>query len=129
MAQVKIYGIREKLTPVREQLSEVIHECVMEALQFPREKRAHRFFPMEKEDMLYPDGRTDAYTIIEISMIEGRSVEARKKLIRLLFDRVPERVGITHQDLEVCIHESPACNWGFRGMHGDEVQLNYKINV
>jgi len=88
MAQVKVYGIKEKLAPVRERLSNVIHECVMEALQFPADKRAHRFFLMEKEDMLYPAGRTDAYTIIEITMIEGRTVEARKKLIRLLFDNI-----------------------------------------
>jgi phenylpyruvate tautomerase PptA (4-oxalocrotonate tautomerase family) len=129
MAQIKIYGIKEKLVPVRERLSEVIHECVMEALQFPADKRAHRFFLMEKEDMLYPAGRTDAYTIIEITMIEGRTVEARKKLIRLLFDNIRDKVNIQHQDVEICIQESPACNWGFRGMHGDEVKLNYKINV
>lgn len=129
MAQVKVYGIKENLLPVRERLSDVIHECVMEALQFPRDKRAHRFFPMDRENMLYPEGRTDAYTIIEITMIEGRSVETRKKLVRLLFDRVKEQVGIEHQDLEICIQESPACNWGFRGMHGDEVRLSYKINV
>lgn len=129
MAQIKIYGIKEKLVPVRERLSDVIHACVMEALQFPADKRAHRFFPMEKEDMLYPAGRTDAYTIIEISMIEGRSVEARKKLIRLLFDKIRDQVGIQHQDIEICIQESPACNWGFRGMHGDEIKLNYKIGV
>jgi phenylpyruvate tautomerase PptA (4-oxalocrotonate tautomerase family) len=129
MAQIKIYGIKEKLAPVRERLSEVIHECVMEALQFPADKRAHRFFLMEKEDMLYPAGRTDAYTIIEISMIEGRTIEARKKLIRLLFDNIRDQVNIQHQDVEICIQESPACNWGFRGMHGDEVKLNYNINV
>lgn len=129
MAQIKIYGIKEKLAPVRERLSEVIHECVMEALQFPADKRAHRFFLMNKEDMLSPAGRTDAYTIIEISMIEGRSVEAKKKLIRLLFDNIRDKVNIQHQDVEICIQESPACNWGFRGMHGDEVKLNYKINV
>lgn len=129
MAQIKIYGIKERLAPVRERLSEVIHECVMEALQFPADKRAHRFFLMEKEDMLYPAGRTDAYTIIEITMIEGRSVEAKKKLIRLLFDNIRDKINIPHQDIEICIQESPACNWGFRGMHGDEVQLNYKINV
>ena len=129
MAQIKIYGIKEKLAPVRERLSEVIHACVMEALQFPADKRAHRFFLMEKEEMLYPAGRTDAYTIIEITMMEGRSVEARKKLIRLLFDNIRDNVNIQHQDIEICIQESPACNWGFRGMHGDEVQLNYKINV
>jgi phenylpyruvate tautomerase PptA (4-oxalocrotonate tautomerase family) len=110
-------------------LSETIHQCVMEALQFPADKRAHRFFMMEKEDMLYPSGRTDAYTIIEIAMIEGRSIEAKKKLIRLLFDKIRDEVGIAHQDIEVSIQESPAHNWGFRGMHGDEVKLNYKIDV
>jgi len=129
MAQIKIYGIKERLSPVRERLSAVIHECVMEALQFPADKRAHRFFLMEKEDMLYPAGRTDAYTIIEITMIEGRTVEAKKKLIRLLFDNIRDKINIPYQDIEICIQESPACNWGFRGMHGDEVQLNYKINV
>ena len=129
MAQIKIYGIKEKLAPVRERLSVVIHECVMEALQFPADKRAHRFFLMEKEDMLYPAGRTDAYTIIEITMIEGRTVETKKKLIRLLFDNIRDKVNISHQDIEICIQESPACNWGFRGMHGDEIKLNYKINV
>ena len=129
MAQIKIYGIREKLAPVRERLSEVIHECVVEALQFPADKRAHRFFLMDEENMLFPAGRTDAYTIIEITMIEGRTIEAKKKLIRLLFDNIRDKVNIQHQDIEICIQESPACNWGFRGMHGDEVKLNYKINV
>lgn len=129
MAQIKIYGIKQQLLPIRAQLSEVIHACVMEALHFPADKRAHRFFPMAKEDFLYPAGRTDAYTIIEIAMITGRSVEAKKKLIRLLFDSIRDQIGISYQDIEICIQESPAENWGFRGMHGDEIQLNYKIGV
>jgi len=129
MAQVKVFGIQAYLIAVREQLSDVIHECVMEALAFPKDKRAHRFFPMAKENMVYPSGRTDAYTIIEITMIKGRSIEARKKLVRLLFDRIQDEVGISHQDIEICIQESPAHNWGFRGMHGDEVKLNYKVEV
>lgn len=129
MSQVKIYGIKERINPIKKHLSVVIHQCVMDALQFPADKRAHRFFPIEKEDFFMPGGRTDAYTILEITMISGRSVETKKKLIRLLFDRIQDEIGIAHQDLEICIYESPACNWGFRGMHGDEVKLNYKINV
>ena len=62
-------------------------------------------------------------------MITGRTTETKKKLIRLLFDRIQEKLGITHQDIEICIYESPAYNWGFRGQHGDEVTLNYKIDV
>lgn len=129
MAQIKIYGLREKLAPIRQQLSDVIHGCVVEALQFPQNKRAHRFIGLERADFFWPDGRTDAYTILEITMIAGRTVEAKKRLIRLLFDRIQDEVGIAHQDIEICILESPAANWGFRGMHGDEVKLDYKIAV
>ena len=129
MAQVKVYGIAERLDPVKARLSEVIHSCTMYALGLPADKRAHRFFPLPKSDMYMPGGRTDAYTIIEISMIEGRTVEKRKRLIRLLFDRIRDEIGIDHMDLEICIYESAACNWGFRGMHGDEIALSYDINV
>lgn len=129
MAQIKIYGIAERLNPVKGRLSEVIHFCVMEALGLPADKRAHRFIGLESENMLLPGGRTDAYTIIEISMIEGRTEQTKKKLIRLLFDRIQDEIGIEHQDIEICIYESPAFNWGFRGMHGDEIKLNYKVNV
>ena len=129
MAQVKIYGIDEKLVPIREKLSEVIHSCVMEVLNMPADKRSLRFFPIGKDNFLMPGGRTESYTIIEISMIEGRTVETKKALIRLLFDEIQDKVGIEYMDLEICVYESPACNWGFRGMHGDEIKLNYKIKV
>ncbi len=121
MSQVKIYGLREKLNPIKQQLSDVVHSCVVDALQFPVDKRAHRFFPLEKDDFYCPDGRTEAYTIIELMMIEGHTVEAKKKLVRLLFERIHSEIGIVPYDLEICISESPAHNWGFRGMHGDEV--------
>jgi phenylpyruvate tautomerase PptA (4-oxalocrotonate tautomerase family) len=129
MSQVKIYGIKEMLSPIRQSLSDTIHACVMEALGLPEDKRAHRFIPMDRDDFFIPGGRTEAYTIIELSMIEGRTVETKKKLVRLLFDNIRDIVGIEHQDVEICIYESPASNWGFRGFHGDEVKLNYKIGV
>ncbi len=129
MSQIKIYGLTTNLNPIKQKLSDVIHSCVMDALQFPADKRAHRFIGLEKDDFFMPAGRSDAYIIIEITMIEGRSVDARKKLIRLLFDRIKSDVGIGTMDVEICIYESPACNWGFRGMHGDEIKLNYAINV
>jgi hypothetical protein len=81
---IRIYGIRDKLDTIKAQLSDVINQCMAEALAFPGNKRAHRFFPMDAEDFYYPEGRSDAYTVIEISMMEGRSDDARKKLIHLL---------------------------------------------
>jgi phenylpyruvate tautomerase PptA (4-oxalocrotonate tautomerase family) len=126
---IRIYGIREKIVPIRRELSDIINECMVEALAFPLDKRAHRFFPMDREDFFYPAGRTDAYTSIEISMMEGRSVEARKKLIHLLFETIGARLGIAPADVEITITEQPACNWGFRGVTGDEAKLTYRVDV
>jgi phenylpyruvate tautomerase PptA (4-oxalocrotonate tautomerase family) len=126
---IKIYGIRENLEPLTEGLSGTINSCMVEALKFPENKRAHRFFLLDRNEFYYPEGRSDAYTVIEITMISGRSKEAKKKLIKLLFKKIEEKVGIAPNDVEITISESPACNWGFRGMTGDEAHLNYKIDV
>jgi phenylpyruvate tautomerase PptA (4-oxalocrotonate tautomerase family) len=129
MSQIKIYGLRTHLQPIRDRLSDTIHACVVEALAFPADKRAHRFFHLDAEDFFMPSGRTDRYTIIEFSMIEGRTIETKKKLINLLFEKIESEIGITPNDIEIAITETPACNWGFRGKPGDEHSLNYKINV
>jgi phenylpyruvate tautomerase PptA (4-oxalocrotonate tautomerase family) len=129
VAQIKIYGIREHLDPIKTSLSDAIHSCVVDALQFPRDKRAHRFFPMDSADLHYPGSGSPRYTIIEISMFKGRSVEAKKSLIRLLFERVGSQCGRLPNEIEVTITETPKCNWGFRSLPGDEVGLSYKVEV
>lgn len=129
MSQVKIYGIREHLDPIKKVLSDAIHSCVVEALQFPQDKRAHRFFPMAAEDFYFPASASPRYTIIEISMFEGRAVETRKNLIRLLFTRVGELCDRKPNEIEVTITETPRHNWGFRGLPGDEIGLAYKVEV
>lgn len=129
MSQIKTYGVREHLDPVKARMSDVIHSCVVDALSFPQDKRAHRFFPLDREDFYYPAGRTERYTILEISLFEGRSVEAKKHLIRLLFERMQAELGLDPADLEITITETPKHNWGFRGQPGDEIGLNYKVEV
>src|SRR5690606_22598589 len=94
MAQIKIYGLRSHLDVHRQALSDSIHACVMDALEYPPEKRFHRFNPLDAENFIYPDDRSERYTIIEISMFEGRSAEAKKRLITLLFSRLHDAVGI-----------------------------------
>lgn len=129
MAQVKVYGLRAALDPIKRELSNVIHDCVVEAFEYPLDKRAHRFFPLAAEDFFYPTGRSERYTIIEISMFEGRSVAAKKQFMRLLFAQAEQELGISPADLELTISETPKHNWGFRGLPGDEHVLGYKVEV
>ena len=129
MAQVTVFGLRSELQDIRQELSETIHSCVVDALGFPPEKRFHRFFPMNREDFIHPSDRSDRYTIIEISMFEGRSQESKGTLIRMLYERIGRNLGISAQDIEITIFESPMHNWGIRGMVGDELNLSYRVNV
>jgi phenylpyruvate tautomerase PptA (4-oxalocrotonate tautomerase family) len=127
MAQVKIYALRQTLEP-REEISNAIHNSVMTALEYPADKKFHRFFPLEPEDFMFSKDRSEKYTILEISMFEGRSVEAKKKLIALLFANL-EQLGIPRNDLEITIFETPKHNWGIRGVPGDKLELSYKVEV
>jgi phenylpyruvate tautomerase PptA (4-oxalocrotonate tautomerase family) len=129
MAQVKVFALKTSLNPIKAQLSEVIHSCVVDALKYPEDKRAHRFFPLEPEDFFAPAGRSERYTIIEISMFEGRTTETKKRLLRLLYERIGQALGISAQDVEITLFETPKANWGIRGVPGDELELPYKVEV
>ncbi|MCC6627774.1 MAG: tautomerase family protein [Chloroflexi bacterium] len=129
MAQVKVYGRRDQLDPIKARLSDVIHGCIVAALQYPPDKRFHRFFPLAADDFIYPADRSKRYTIIEISLFEGRSVAAKKALVRLLYERTAAELDLAPQDLEITLSETPRHNWGIRGQPGDELGLTYTVAV
>jgi phenylpyruvate tautomerase PptA (4-oxalocrotonate tautomerase family) len=130
MPQAKIYGIREHLTPVRDAMSEAVNESISVAFSFPRERRLQRFFPMDRDDFIYPPHeRSERYTIIEIETFEGRSKEILKTLVREIYERVPAATGIAPRDLDVIISEQPKHAWGLMGEPGDEIKLTYKVEI
>ena len=100
MAQVKMFGLRRTLAPVRAALSDAVHGAVMEAFAYPAEKRFHRFILLDDADFIYPRDRSDRYVIIELSVFEGRSAETKKRLIRKLYHRIPDATGIVPHDIE-----------------------------
>ncbi len=127
---IVIYGIRDKLNPIKAKLSDVIHGCMQSVLGMPEDKRAHRFMPMDNEDFYFPGGRSDAYTVIEINMMAGREVETQKNLIKSLFQEIECQLSIQPVDIEIIIKEQAPYQWGFRGMTGDEAKdLKYKVNL
>lgn len=129
MAQIRIYGRRDHIREIRSALSEAIHACNMEALELPEEKRFHRFIPLDADDVIYPADRSERYTIVEISMFEGRTLETKKRLIRLLFERLESDCRIAPGDVEITIFETPRHTWGIRGLPGDELSLDYPVKV
>ena len=129
MAQVKIYGEKERLRAARTALSEIVHRVNRRVLGLPEDKRFHRFIGLEAEDFLHPPDRSPAYLILEISLFEGRAPETKKALLKALMAEVSEGLGIAVEDVEITIFETPKANWGIRGQTGDELALTYKVEV
>ncbi|MBN2714970.1 MAG: tautomerase family protein [Deltaproteobacteria bacterium] len=126
---ITIYGIEDALNPIKARMSDVLHRCMTSILGMPEDKRAHRFIPMDEENFYYPGGRSDAYTVIEINMMAGRTRQTQKALIKSIFAAFKEELGIDYVDVEITITEQPPHCWGFRGITGDEAQLTYKVNI
>lgn len=129
MAQVRIYGLHEHLNARRDGISNAIHASAVAVLGLPEEKRFHRFIGLDAADFIHPGDRSRHYTIVEISMFEGRTVDAKKALIRELFARLEAECGIAPQDVEITIFETPRHNWGIRGLPADELALDYQVTV
>ena len=129
MAQVIVYGRRTSIDARRQQLSDAIHGAVVAALDYPAEKRFHRFVGLDAADFVHPEDRGDDYTIIEVSVFEGRSAEAKRELIRQLFDRIAAEVGIAPHSVEITITETPKVNWGIRGVNPEDLALGYRVDV
>jgi phenylpyruvate tautomerase PptA (4-oxalocrotonate tautomerase family) len=129
MAQVKIFGSRKHLAGHRNEVSEAIHDALVETLALPADKRFHRFVLLDAEDFIYPSGRSERYTIVEISMFAGRSTVVKKALISSLYKNFSTRLAYDPADLEITLFETPQANWGIRGRAADELKLDYEVNL
>ncbi|MFD1547188.1 tautomerase family protein [Nonomuraea guangzhouensis] len=124
MAQLKIYGRRDVWAGRQRELSDLLHSCVVSAWGLPEDKRFHRFLLLDAEDFVCPQRGPD-YLIIEVVCFTGRSDDAKRALIRTIY----ERSGLAAEDVEITIIEMPQVNWGIRGVPADELALPYKVDV
>ncbi len=127
MVQVKIYGNRRVWGQRRAEVSDALHAALVGAWRIPEDKRFHRFFLLDDGDLVAP--RSDDYLMIEIVAFAGRTREAKRELIRRVYDDVAPALGVATDDVELVVIESPAESWGIRGRSGDELSLTYKVDV
>ncbi|MCR9073835.1 MAG: tautomerase family protein [Alphaproteobacteria bacterium] len=129
MAQVKVHARRHVIDRYRQAVSDAIHGVLMDAFNLPEDKRFHRFIALDDADFIHPADRGDGYTVIEIVMFEGRSDAAKRACLRGLMRAVPKAAGIPVEAVEITLIETPKANWGIRGKVGDELTLNYKVDL
>jgi phenylpyruvate tautomerase PptA (4-oxalocrotonate tautomerase family) len=106
-----------------------VHDALVEAIGIPDSDRRQRLYELDEQHFEH-SGRTDSYTIIEITMFKGRSFEAKKALYAAIVRNLEADPGISGSEVSIVIHDPPLENWGIRGgKPASEVDLGFNVNI
>jgi len=114
---------------MRRNMMEAIHVSMIEALQIPEYDKTISFVEHQPDYFISPPNTSDNFTLVEITLFSGRSIEAKKKLYQCIVTRLGD-IGIKPKDIKIVLYEVPKENWGIRGgVPASEVDLGFKVEV
>jgi phenylpyruvate tautomerase PptA (4-oxalocrotonate tautomerase family) len=122
--------IREGWSPAEKgELLDAIHAAAVEALRIPDEDRTQILTEHPAQAFEIPPGKGDRFTLVEITMFAGRSLDAKRRLYRAVVTNLG-RLGIPPSDVLIVLHEVPLENWGIRGgTPASDVDLGFEVGT
>jgi phenylpyruvate tautomerase PptA (4-oxalocrotonate tautomerase family) len=106
-----------------------VHDALVACFKIPDHDRTQRLVEHAPENFEIPAGRGERYTVIELSVFAGRSIDAKRALYRDLVARI-EKVGIPAADVFILLHEEPTENWGLRGgVAGCDIDFGFPVKA
>jgi phenylpyruvate tautomerase PptA (4-oxalocrotonate tautomerase family) len=127
MPLVHVHLRAGRTTAQKQALLDALHAAFVEALKIPatdRNQLVHEYAPEHFEARYGPDA-----VFVEATVFPGRSLDAKRKLYRLIVDGL-SAAGVDKDQVLIVLHEPPLENWGIRGgQAATDVQLGFKIDV
>lgn len=128
MPLVRIEILKGHSRDYKTTLLQSVHDGLVNALSIPDDDRNQRLY--ELDDYCFersPDsGKTDKFTLIELTLFPGRSAKLKKDAISEITRLLGERLQISPPDVFIIINEPPLENWGMKGIQASERSLTYK---
>jgi len=95
-------------------LMEAVYLSMREALKVPEDDRQVRYIEHRPEHFWVAPGKTENYTLVEVMMFPGRSIDAKRTLYQGIVQRLGT-LGIAPLDVLVVLTEPPKESWGVLG--------------
>jgi phenylpyruvate tautomerase PptA (4-oxalocrotonate tautomerase family) len=105
-----------------------VQRALVEGIRIPEQDRDIRIIEYPAHAFAPPDGKSVNYTVLEITMFSGRSVDAKRRLYAALVGELGA-FGIAPSDLKVVLHDVPRENWGLGGKAAVDIELGFKVEV
>ncbi|HEY5994797.1 MAG TPA: tautomerase family protein [Gallionellaceae bacterium] len=121
--------VRKSWPPEQAQaIMNAIYLAQREALKVPESDRQIRYIEHRPEHFHVPPGKSENYTLVEITLFAGRTLETKRALYRAIVRNLGV-LGIAPNDIFIVLHEVPLQNWGIRGgSPASEVELGFRVD-
>jgi len=130
MPLVKVEIFTGKSKEYKKKLLDSIHSALVESFKIPDNDRIQRLYELDPDNFETVQGKSDKYTLIEITVFKGRSIEAKRILYSRIVKNLNESLEIAGSDVLIVINEPPLENWGIRGGKAAiDIDLGFKIDV
>lgn len=111
-----------------EALIAAVQRALVDGIRIPEQDRDIRIIEYPAHGFAPPPGRGASYTVVEVAMFTGRSIEAKRRLYAAL-TRELATFGVAASDLKVIVHDVPRENWGLGGKSAVDIELGFKVDV
>lgn len=128
MPLVKIEIIKGKTLEYKKILMQSVHDSLVLSLNIEDDDRFQRLYELDEENLERRQAKTDKFTLIELTILPGRSKEIKKCVIENITQLLWERLEIQATDIIIIMNEPPLDNWGCYGKQASELEFNYKTN-
>jgi len=112
----------------RRDVLEAVQRALVTGLRIPPDDRCISLVEQEPDALLLSAQASERFTLIEIVLITGRSLEAKRRLYAAMVEELAP-FGLGADEVRVILVESPAENWGLRGLPASEIDLGFAIDV
>ena len=115
MPLVKIEMIEGKSPEYKKLIFDTVHNALVNSLGIEEWDRFQRIIEYDKESFEIPEGKTNDFMIIELTIFPGRSKEQKKAAIETIAFDLNSKLGIALTDIFIVINDPPMENWGLAG--------------
>lgn len=111
------------------QIIDAVHSTMMQGLKNPEWDRNVRLIVHEPHRFLGPPNKDERYTLVQVDLFEGRSLDAKRQFYQALVAKL-EVLGIPRDHVKVVLRETPRDNVSMQdGLAASEIDLGFDVNV
>lgn len=115
MPLVKVNILKGKSPEFKKTLFDCIHQGLIDAFGIADWDRFQRLEEYDRDSWEAPEGKTENFMIIELTIFPGRSREQKKCAIEKITGLLCLKLGIPATDVFIVMNEPALENWGMGG--------------